>query len=62
VAAASTMMTQQVVGLYYATDTANYITAQVYQNSGSTGSVAVVGGADIADVGRSQFWAQKVSN
>lgn len=49
---------------HYATDTGQYVTVQVYQNSGSTRSVAgstAVETTSLTNIGPTQFWVQKVS-
>ena len=50
-------VTQPVSGLYYATDTASYITLRVYQNCGGN---MVVAGSSGSGLGPTQFWAQKI--
>lgn len=50
--------TQPVSGIYYATDTASYITCRVYHNQG--GGMAIAGSSG-SGLGPTQFWAQKVS-
>ena len=45
--------------LYYATDTAAYVTLGVFQTAGSAMNIK---GSSGGGVGRTSFWAQKVSN